>query len=438
MQLTETEQAYLAGDAGPGVQKCMQVLVSFSKAFGAPKLVNIASAHVIPNIPLGLLDMLTQGVDTLPVMTTLHPHMSALCPKSWSSMGIDMQYAHTRLPDIKRRAALFAEKGFNQTYTCYPAMVGNLPKKGDYVSWIGSGGQVLVNSMIGARCNRDGALLTLAAAITGRAPYYGLFLESNRLAEVLVTFDGLDANQLSKVELSAIGYYLGAQAKSHNIVIDGIDRELGMDHLKQIMIPLTVTGSVGICHVLGVTPEADTLKDALGGCHPVKKISVDRDILNHSLALYAPNNGMGVPLLSPQANVTVKRDIVPTDMVVLGCPHLTIQEIRLLAGLLVGKHIPDHKHLWIGLAHQQYQLAREMGYAEIIERAGGVMVSACMSTIPDSPIPAQVNFVMTSSMKAAHYITQLNQKRLSVGVADIECCIQSLLGSTAITSQETT
>ncbi|EBR4705536.1 DUF521 domain-containing protein [Salmonella enterica subsp. enterica] len=87
------------------------------------------------------------------------------------------------------------------------------------------------------------------------------------------------------------------------------------------------------------------------------------------------------------------------------------------------------------MAHQQYQLAREMGYVATIERAGGIMVSACMSTIPDSPIPARVSSVMTSSMKAAHYISQLNQKRLSVGVADIECCIRSLLDSTIHTPQ---
>lgn len=437
MQLTETDQAYLAGMAGPGVQKCMQILVNFSRAFNAPKLVNIASAHIIPNIPLGLLESLTEGVETLPVMTTLHPHMSAFCPSTWSSMGIDAQYAQAKLPDVKRRAKLFAEKGFNQTYTCYPAMVGSLPKKGDYVSWIGSGGQVLVNSTIGARCNRDGALLTLAAAITGRSPYYGLFLDSNRLAEILVTFDGLDPNRLSKTELSAIGYYLGAQAKSHNIVIDGIDRDLCMDYLKQIMIPLTVTGAVGVCHVLGVTPEADTLKDALGGLQPIKKISVDREILRHSLALYQPKNSAVAPLLSPQTGVTVRWDVAPTDMVVLGCPHLSIQEIRLLASLLVERHIPNHKYLWIGLAHQQYQLAKEMGYVATIERAGGVMASACMSTIPDSPIPSGVNSVMTSSMKAAHYISQLNQKRLSVGVADVECCIRSLLDSTTHAPQVT-
>lgn len=437
MQLTETDRAYLAGTAGPGVQKCMRILVNFSIAFGASRLVNIASAHVIPNIPLGLLETLTEGVETLPVMTTLHPHMSAFCPSAWPSMGIDTKYAQAKLPDIKRRGALFAQKGFNQTYTCYPAMVGSLPKKGDYVSWIGSGGQVLVNSTIGARCNRDGALLTLAAAITGRSPYYGLFMDSNRLAEVLVTFDGLDANRLSKTELSAIGYYLGAQARSHNIVIDGIDRELGMDYLKQIMIPLTVTGAVGVCHVRGVTPEADTLKDSLGGRQPVKKISVNREILRRSLAMYTPKSVAGIPLLSPQVGVTAKRDVAPTDMVVLGCPHLSIQEIRLIAGLLVGQHVPNHKYLWIGLAHQQYQLAREMGYVATIERAGGVMVSACMSTIPDSPIPARVTSVMTSSMKAAHYISQLNHKRLSVGVADIECCIRSLLHSTTHKPQVT-
>lgn len=66
MQLTETDQAYLAGMAGPGVQKCMQILVNFSRAFNAPKLVNIASAHIIPNIPLGLLESLTEGLKLCP------------------------------------------------------------------------------------------------------------------------------------------------------------------------------------------------------------------------------------------------------------------------------------------------------------------------------------------------------------------------------------
>lgn len=430
MQLTETEQAFLAGEAGRGVQKCMQVLVNFSRAFGADKLVKIASAHVIPNIPLGLLEECTQDVDSLPVMTTLHPHMSAFCPSAWQDMGIDAHYANSQLADVKRRAVLFAEKGFNQTYTCYPAMVGSLPKKGDYLSWIGSGGQVLVNSTIGARCNRDGALLTLASAITGRSPYHGLFLDEHRRAQVHVTFAGIDANRLSKSELSAIGYYLGAKAKNHNVVVEGIERDISMDYLRQLMIPLTVTGAVGVCHVPGLTPEADSVAEALGGQPPIKHIVVDRDVLKQSLATYAPQKTeAAIPISVVQQGVSITRSspLSATDMVVLGCPHLSIQEVRLIAQLLNDKTIPSHRHLWIGLAHQQYQLAKEMGYTQTIESAGGIMVSACMSTIPDSPVPADVSTLMTSSMKAAHYITQLNQSRISVAVADIEQCIQSLL-----------
>ncbi|QJY38020.1 DUF521 domain-containing protein (plasmid) [Vibrio europaeus] len=431
MQLTDTEQAFLMGEAGRGMQKCMQMLVNFSNAFGASRLVKIASAHVIPNIPLGLLEAYTQEVESVSVMTTLHPHMSALCPSNWQSMGIGADYAYDQLADVKRRAALFAEKGFNQTYTCYPPSVGSLAKKGDFVSWIGSGGQVLVNSTIGARCNRDGALLTLACAITGRAPYHGLFLDENRLAQVHVRFSGVDANSLTKSELSAVGYYLGAQAQTHNIVVEGIERGISMDSLRQLMIPLTVTGAVGVCHVPGSTPEADNVNEALGAQRPIKHIVVDRKVVTQSLATYAPKKRttevMPIVLTPKDGAITRALPGSVTDMVVLGCPHLSIQEVRLIAQRLSGKVIPSNRHLWIGLAHQQYQLAKEMGYANTIESAGGLMVSACMSTIPDSPIPKSVSTLMTSSMKAAHYITQLNRGRISVAVADIEQCIDALL-----------
>ena len=87
------------------------------------------------------------------------------------------------------------------TYTCLPMLVGNLPRKGDYVSWIGSGAQLLANSIIGARTNRDGTVSNLAAAITGRTPYTGLLLDENRHAEVLVVLDGLDPYQLTHTDI---------------------------------------------------------------------------------------------------------------------------------------------------------------------------------------------------------------------------------------------
>ncbi|MGI0119826.1 aconitase X [Zooshikella sp. RANM57] len=419
MQLSDAEHSMLAGEAGSGVQRCMQVLVKLGQAFGASKLVKITSAHVIPNIPVTLLKELTEGIDSVPVMTTLHPHMSAFCPKDWQRMGIAPDYAKDKLVDIQKRAELFAAKGFNQTYTCYQPTIGSLPNKGDFVSWIGSGGQILINSTVGARCNRDGALITLAAAITGRAPYYGLFLDENRLARIHVTFEGIDVNQLSKVELSAIGYYLGTQAKSYNIAIEGIDRQMPIDYLKQLMIPLTVTGSVGICHVPGVTPEANHLKEAFGGLTPLKKLAINRRIINQALSHYTISNQNIVQTTSSPGTFT--------EMVILGCPHLTIQEVREIALFLTNRRIPKGRQLWIGLSHQQYQLAKEMGYSSTIEAAGGTLASACMSTVPDAPIPHPIQRVMTSSMKAAHYVSQLTNGRVHVGVANVQQCLKALM-----------
>ena len=93
-------------------------------------------------------------------------------------------------------------------------LVGNLPRRGDFISWIGSCAQLFVNSLLGARTNRDGAVVNLAAAITGRAPYRGLFLDGNRHGQVLVELEGIDPQGITYTDLSAIGYYVGSQART--------------------------------------------------------------------------------------------------------------------------------------------------------------------------------------------------------------------------------
>lgn len=442
MFLENEELDMLEGRRGAGPKKSMEILVKFGRAFGAARMTKIASAHVIPNIPINLLEEMTEGVDRPAVFTTLHPHMSAFSPESWSEMGISPDYAERNLQDVERRKKLFQEKGFFQTYTCFPAMVGNLPKKGDLISWIGSGGQVIVNSLLGARCNRDGAVITLAAAITGRAPYRGLFLDSERHAKVLVRLRGLDPSALSPVELGAIGYFLGEKAGDRNIVIEGFSPDFGLERMRYLMVPLTVTGAVGVCHIVGVTPEAATIEQALGGKAPEETIEVTPQTIRQARGLYrhvgAPEDLFFPPLANscngPEpATGSATPHSVPSDtpaaeadMVLFGCPHLSINEVRQVAEFLDGRKVKPGKFLWIGFAHQQYKLAEEMGYVRTVERAGGAFASACMSAIPDAPIPESVRVIRTQSFKAAHYISRLTQGRAKVDVADMTTCLESI------------
>ena len=409
MLLNSIEEAMLQGDHGPGKQRCMDILVKFGESVGAERMAGISSAHTMPKEPPDLLAEMTEGVTELGAPTSMHAMMSAFSPVNWKAMGVPGAFAEQELGLFAERRGHYRRCGFLETYTCLPMMVGNLPRKGDLVSWIGTGAQLLANSILGARCNRDGTVVNLAAAITGRAPYYGLYLDENRFAQVLVRFNGLDLGALTHAELGAVGYHVGALAGSRNIVIEGLPRETDADRLKYLMAPLAVSGSVSLCHIVGLTPEAPTLEAALGGVEPEQTLTVGPDDVRACLEQYA----QGGP---------------DVDMALFGCPHCSVAEVKVLSRLLEGKGLAGDRRLWIGLPHQQYALAKVMGLVDAVEAAGGVFASSCMATIPDSPIPDGVRTVATNSFKAAHYITRLTKGGVKVLVGDMEDCVKAVTG----------
>jgi predicted aconitase len=409
MILTKEEEAMASGKFGPGIAKCMNILKKFGEALGAEKMVKLSSAHTMPKEPPELLKEMTEGVNQTGTFTTLHALMSAFDPHLWRKMGISEGFASKELPLHEQRLAIYRRLGFYETYTCLPMLVGNLPRRGDFISWIGSCAQLFVNSLLGARTNRDGGVVNLAAAITGRAPYRGLFLDENRFGQVLVELDGLNPYQLTYTDLSAIGYYVGGKAQDRNVVINGLPKELDMSQMLGLLAPLPASGSVCLCHMVGLTPEASTLEGAFGNRKPTEVIKVGKKAIAETKALHALNQNEKV------------------DMVVLGCPHCTIQELKKIASLLDGKKIGNGRRLWIGSPYQMYYLAQTMGYSQIIENAGGVISSSCMATIPDSPIPEDVKIIATNSFKASHYISRLTKGRVKLVVQEMDECIHAIL-----------
>ncbi|MGD8563782.1 MAG: aconitase X catalytic domain-containing protein [Desulfarculaceae bacterium] len=409
MKLDQYEKEMLAGKYGPGRQRSMELLVKFGEAMGAKKMVPLSSAHTMPKEPLGLLQELTEGVDETGVFTTQHPTMSAFCLRNWQKMGIPADFAEQEMPIHEKRQEVYQRAGFYQTYTCLPMLVGNVARFGDCVSWIGTGLQIMTNSVFGARTNRDGTVVNLAGAITGRTPYYGLLQDDNRKAQVLVNIKGLDVQGMGPADLGAIGYWIGSRAQSSNVAIDNAGG-LGFDHLRYLLPPLSVSGSVPLCHVVGVTPEAPTLDQALGGKSPEAVLEVGPDQLQQAREMYA-------------------RKGQETDLALFGCSHCTINEIGAIAGSIKGRRLAPGKRLWVGTAYQTQELARQMGYAQAIEAAGGVFANACMATIPDAPLPPGTKVVGTSSFKAAHYIANLTKGAVKTWVDDVEACLDSVMES---------
>jgi predicted aconitase len=404
--LTRYEEEMASGKHGPGLEKAINILIKFGRSCSVEKFVPIASAHTMPKEPPELLMELTEGVEAVPVLTTLHPLMSAFNPDKWMAMGIREDFALSELKDHEKRQAIYKKLGFIQTYSCLPMHVGNLPRIGDYISWIGSCAQIIANSIIGARTNKDGTIVNLCSALTGRALYYGLLKDENRRASVVVRVR-MDAAEMTDDDFGALGYYVGEKVWNKNVVFEGISREITFDQLKYLIAPAATSGSVHVCHVAGVTPEAPTTEAALGGQKPEEVITVDRIQIEKTKEKYRQASSDQV------------------DLVVIGCPHVTIEEAARVAGIIRGKKISDNSRLWLAMSEPTYCLARTMGFADEIEKAGGVFSNTCLATIPDSPIPDSVRTVMTNSFKAAHYITALQKGKVKVVVGSLKQCLQS-------------
>jgi predicted aconitase len=408
MILTKEEEAMATGKCGLGMEKCITFLIKYGEAFGANQLVKVASAHVFNAFPLDLLEDLTKGVDQAETFTTIHPFMSLCDPLSYEKMGVSKEHCIQRNSDHERRSEIYGRLGFFKTYTCVPMYIGNFPKKGDYVSWFGSSTQLFVNSIVGAKQNRDGAVVNMAIALTGRAPNWGLFLDKNRYAEVLFDIKDLDTASLSTSDYGAIGYYIGGIAQERNVVIDGLSHNIILDRLKYLLHPISTSGAVSICHLIGITPEAPDLKTALGHKKPKEEVHVGVEEIKKIKEKFHGESEQ-------------------VDLVILGCPHCSLQELKRIASLLEDKQIGLNQRLWIGTAHQLYDLADTMGYAEIIEKANGIISRTCMATIPDCAIPEDVQTVATNSFKTAHYVSIISKGRIRVVVGEMENCISAAI-----------
>ena len=186
MKLKEQQKEMLEGKQGQGAQKAMEILIPYGECNDAERMIPITSVHVAGNFPVlmdegieWLEDLARDGTQVL-VYTTKNPEM------------FDFEEAQElNIPNIyqvrqKRIHEALKSLGVTLTYSCHHYLVGNVPRFGDHIAWASSGSQVYANSVIGARSNRGGDHVVIAAAITGVIPEWGLHLTENRKGQVLI------------------------------------------------------------------------------------------------------------------------------------------------------------------------------------------------------------------------------------------------------------
>lgn len=384
MELSEEEKRILAGEEGEPKRVAMRILTGLGEVNGATRMIPIASAHLVGcsyqiagEAGIEIYTKLVKQGAKVSVPTTLDP--GSIDFERWRKFKTPEDYA-ARQTIV---AELLETMGVIPTWTCTPYYLLNIPRFGQDLAWSESSAVVFVNSVIGARTNRMSAYADLCAAILGRMPRFGLHIPENRRAEVLIELDRKLSDSFHDGHFPVLGYMVGQIAEDKIPVITGL-RGATFDQLKAFGAAAASTGSVALCHIVGITPEARTLDEALLGRDPLKRVRVDLDGITKAM----------------ESMSTYARGKV--DVVGLGCPHASIDQMRRYADLIEGRKIHRDVELWICTNEIVEAMARKMGYVDVIESAGGrIMTGTCLNNCPLSAW--SFRHLVTDSGKFAYY-----------------------------------
>jgi hypothetical protein len=398
MQLTDEEKRMLDGEYGEVVRKSLKILVALGEIYGAERMLKIKNVHspgvsyrVAGDAGLNFVkDASREGRFTIPV--------------TLNTIGIDserweeLEYHFPRCFALKQIELLdaYQKMGAIATYTCVPYLTGNIPAMGEHIAWGESSAVAYVNSVVGARTNREGGPSALAAAVTGRVPEYGFHLEENRKGKYLIR---VDMELKTDKDYAVLGYFAGRIAGRDVPVFEGIKWRPTLENLKALSAAIASSGAVALYHIVGVTPEAPTADAVIGKQEPIIFGRKEyREVVE---------------------KFTINGDV---DFVVIGCPHCSIVEIGKVARLLEGKKVKAE--FWVCTARQTKVLADKMGLTEIIEKAGArIICDTCPVLAPTST--KGYKKLLTNSGKLAHYAPGL--WNLKTGLLEIEECVDAAI-----------
>lgn len=276
--------------------------------------------------------------------------------------GVDLNYYDPlgqteEMADLERRF-IFACRamGIVMTNTCINYQTVMPPVRGDHVAYGDTGVVIYSNSICGARSNFEGGPSALAAGLTGYTPRYGLHLDENRVATRRFV---VEKQPEELTEWGVLGAVIGRHAGSYweVPVIEGIDRVPTSDEAKHMGAAMASYGSTPLFHMVGITPECDSLAAVHGEHLPIERITKE-DIAE----LRGSFGAVGEKI----------------DVVVFAAPQLSLLEMQSVARLCRGRKRHPDTAMLICTPPSVYVDAKDAGYIEDIENFGArVLQGTC-------------------------------------------------------------
>jgi predicted aconitase len=399
MKLTDSEQAMLDGREGKAKQKAMELLVRYGEALNCERFVDTTNVAGVPgyfapvlldyyqatgddayDIIYSRFDLDSDEVVEVPrMMVNSCALQGGVDAEGWQTLG--KTAAALRMSQSSEAAS--ASRGIKILKTCTPYLAGNVPKRGEHCAWMESSAVVYCNSVLGARTNTEGRESTSSAMLTGKIPDWGFHRDENRFASHHIR---VEIEVASVMDWGMLGYFTGAAVQERIPVLTGRFGRPDLIRHKHFGAAAASSGGVEMYHLEGITPEADTLDEALGSRQPLEVLTYGK----------AEQRRTYDELNSKASDPNV-------DFVMLGCPHAALEQLQEIARLLEGKRISGNCNLWVFTSRAIQSEADALGYTKIIRAAGGALLTDTCSSIAQA-IPPGTKVAALDSAKQTHYL----------------------------------
>ena len=414
MLLTDTERKMLSGACGEGVRTAMETVVRMGERYGAERLLPVSRAHIdaaayttVWDAGSDFVEYLAEHGATCAVPTSINPISRDM--EHWAAHGTTAAFA----AKSERLERAYLKMGVKPSWTCAPYQGVNVPAFGEIVSWSESNAVCYVNSVLGARAERLPDLMDVCCAMTGRVPAYGRYLDENRRGELLFTLQGFDADAFCEPSLAALlGYYVGEIAVSRVPVITGLPGRITADALKALCAAAASGGAVSLFHLVGVTPEAPDVQTAFG---LRAEAAIPADVPRYTVT------PADLSALQVRLNTVNGRH---ADLVVLGCPHASAEELHRIAALLAGRAVAAGTELWIMTDRANAAAAAQSCDLAVLEAAGArITRDTCLMEMDEGDGRFFGKNMITNSGKAVQYAPAICGVKGMI--ADLAACVDA-------------
>lgn len=376
--LSERDRQVLAGEFGEAERVALRAVIRMARLEGATGLVDVEMGHIdgcFYQGPGGLqfIERLRSMGAKVRIPTTMNA--IKVDRQKWRAQGVAKELG----APSEQLADAYVAMGVKPTYTCAPYLLDVAPRFGQQIAWAESNAVVFANAVLGARTMKYPDYLDILVAITGRAPDADCHRSEGRKAAVRIDLPPLTTVDDSFYAL--LGYHCGKLATNDIPLICGLEHlAVSRDHLKSFGAAFATTSAMPMFHISGITPEANDAGN------PSRIIQVTRHDLVETWR---------------ELNTATTSDV---DLIALGNPHFSLEEIADLAQVCSGKRKAPHTSLTVTCGRDVYNRAAAAGHVAAVEAFGGKFLNdTCWCFIDEPVVPAAARNIATNSGKYAHY-----------------------------------